>query len=155
MKNLTKTVLFLLSFLLFGTLNGFSQKGGKGGKSGKGGHHHGGKVAHHPHGHGKVVVKKSIYRPAKVVVYHPHWCPKRAYNRRWVYFPRHNFYWDNWRNHYVFWNGTVWINNPSPPPAVVNINIENEKHYELKDNEDDEDDVYKTNDSHKTEYKPE
>ncbi len=149
MKTLTKTVLIIVSLLLFGTLNSFSQKKGHGHHGGKGkgnGHHH------HP---GKKVIKKSIYRPGKIVVYHPHWGPKRAYNRRWVYFPKHNFYWDNWRNHYVFWNGTVWLTNPAPPPAVVNITIENEKHYELKDDNDDVDDVYQSNNDHKTEYKPE
>ncbi len=157
MKHLTKTVLIAISFLVFGTLNGFAQKGGHGGHGGGHGHvGHGGKaMGPHPHHGAKVVVKKSIYRPAKFVIYHPFWGPKRAYNRRWVYFPGHNFYWDNWRNHYVFWNGTIWVSNPSPPPTVVNINIDNEKHYELKDSEDDEDDVYKTNDTHKQEYKPE
>lgn len=153
MKNLKKKILIAISFLLLGTLGSFAQKGGHGGHGG--GHHgHGGKGMG-PHPHGKVVVKKSIYRPAKMVVYHPFWGPKRSFNHRWVYFPRYNFYWDNWRNHYVFWNGTVWMNNPSPPPTVVNINIDNEKHYELKEDQDDDDDIYKTNDSHKQEYKPE
>ena len=154
MKNILKTVIVVISFLLLGTLNSFSQKGGHHG--GKGGHHggHGGKVGH-PHHAGKVMVKKSIYRPGKIVVYHPGWGPKRAFNHRWIYFPRHNFYWDNWRNHYVFWNGTIWFSQPSPPPTVVNINIDNEKHYELKEKDDDVDDVYQGNDTHKTEFKPE
>jgi hypothetical protein len=38
---------------------------------------------------------------------------------------------------------------------VVNINIDNEKHYELKEIEDDVDDVYQTNETHQTEYKAE
>ena len=150
MKRFKKIVLIAFVTLL-GTLNGLAQKGHKGG-------HHGGRHGHpgpHPHKAARVVVKKSIYRPAKIVVWHPFWGPKRAFKHRWVFFPGHNFYWDNWRNHYVFWNGTVWVSNPSPPPTVVNINIDNEKHYEMKESDDEDDDIYKSNDTHKTEYKPE
>ena len=146
MKYLKKIIPLVITLFLLGTGNLFSQK--------KGGHH-GGKGKGHHHHPGKRVVKRSIYRPAKIVVYHPHWCAKRAYNRRWVYFPKYNFYWDNWRNHYVFMNGAVWVTNPSPPPTVVNITIENEKSVELKEDDDDTDDVYQSNDNHKTEYKPE
>lgn len=154
MKHLKKIIPIVIALFLLGSSNLFSQKGGKGGKGGKAAHH-GGKGKGHHHHPGKRVVKRSIYRPAKLIVYHPHWCKKRAYNRRWVYFPKYNFYWDNWRNHYVFMSGAVWVTNPAPPPVVVNINIENEKHYELKDDDDDTDDVYQGNDSHKSEYKPE
>jgi len=114
---------------------------------------------HHPHGnnrHGKkvVVVKRSHYRPKKVIVFYPAWRPKYAYNRRWVYFPKYNLYWDNWRNHYMFWNGTIWLSQAAAPPVIVNVNLENEKHQELKENDDDIDDVYKDNTNHKEEIKP-
>jgi hypothetical protein len=56
---------------------------------------------------------------------------------------------------YVYRSGNVWIYKLTPPPIVINVNIESEKHYELKETEDDVDDVYNTNDSHQTEYKPE
>lgn len=105
------------------------------------------------HRHQRVVVKRSPYRPARVVVYHPYWRPHYAYHRRWVYFPRYNVYWDNWRNHYVFWNGAVWISQSAAPPVVVNVNLENERSVELREDEDDVDDVYITNDKHKTENK--
>lgn len=148
MKYLKKIIPIVIALFLLGYSNLSAQKKGHG--------HHGGKgKGHHHHRPGKKVIKRSVYRPAKIIVYHPHWGPKRAYNRRWVYFPKHNFYWDNWRNHYVFWNGTIWLTNPTPPPTVVNITIENEKHYELKDDDDDVDDVYQSNNDHKTEYKPE
>ena len=104
------------------------------------------------HGHGRphrVVVKRSVYRPAKVVVYRPHWRPNYAYNRRWVYFPRYNMYWDNWRNHYVFYNRTVWVSQPAPPEGVSEKELEKEKQKELKEEEDDVDDVYKSNEEHK------
>jgi hypothetical protein len=113
------------------------------------GHRHG-----HKHPHKVVVVKRSPYRPARVKVFHPHWHPTFAYHRRWVFFPRYNLYWDNWRNHYVFWNGSIWISQPSPPPVVVNVNLEKEKHHELKEDEDDVDDIYKSNEEHKKEESP-
>ena len=111
---------------------------------------------HRPHRRshaGVVVVKRSAYRPARVVVYHPYWRPHYAYNRRWVYFPRYNFYWDNWRNQYVFWNGSTWLSQAAAPPVIVNVNLDKEKTVELKEVEDDDDDIYKTNETHKTEYK--
>ncbi|HRG01623.1 MAG TPA: hypothetical protein PKZ75_10925 [Bacteroidia bacterium] len=131
---------------------------GHGGHGGHGGGHHPhvkAKIVGKQHPNGRVVVVKSRYRPAKLVVFHPVWGPKRAFNRRWVFFPKHNFYWDNWRQMYVYRNGTVWVVNATPPPTVVNINIDNEKHYELKETDDDVDDVYQTNNVHQTEYKSE
>jgi len=133
----------------------------------RGGHKGGGG---HPNKHGKVVVVqkqhpqkhmrehvvvRSKFRPAKVVVYHPYWGPRHSFNRRWVYFPGYNFYWDNWRQVYFFWDGGAWILYKKAPAVIVNVNLDKEKHVELKENEDDIDDVYRTNDSHKTEYKSE
>ena len=145
-----KLILILISLLLLSN-NSFSQKR-RGGKNGKvvvvkqRGFRH--------HRHNKVVVvKRSIYRPNKVIVYKPYWRPNYAYNRRWVYFPRYNFYWDNWRNHYVYYSGNVWVSQPTAPPIIVNVNLDKEKNYELKEEEEEEDDVYKTNNTHKTEYK--
>lgn len=129
---------------LFVSLNTFAQRG-------KGGHppHR----AHHPHK--AVVVRRSPYRPKTIVVFHPVWRPKYAYNRRWIFFPKYNIYWDNWRNHYVFWNGSIWISQAAAPPVIVNVNLEKEKHQELKEQDDDTDDIYKDNDQHKQEIKPE
>jgi hypothetical protein len=122
----------------------FSQKGRGHGH----GHGHG-----HPHAHPNkvVVVKRSPFRPAKITVFHPYWHPKFAYHRRWVFFPGYNLYWDNWRNHYVFWNGAIWVSQAAAPPIIVNVNLEKEKHRELKENEDDVDDIYKSNEEHKKE----
>ena len=142
MKTL-KTIL-LLSLLFISTNQILAQKRG---------HHGGGRHAHG--GRNKVVVvKRSHYRPHKVVVYHPYWRPNHSYNRRWVFFPKYNLYWDNWRNHYVYWNGTIWLSQPTAPPVIVNVNLENEKTVELKEDEDDVDDVYKDNTKHKEEIKP-
>lgn len=145
MKRIKYFIPSIIAFLILGTAKLNAQKHG-------GGHHHG-----HPHKahRAKVVVKRSPFRPARVVVFHPYWGPKRAIHRRWVFFPKYNLYWDNWRNHYYFYNGTAWISQPTPPPVIVNVNLDNEKQYELKEDEDDVDDVYKGNDNHKSDYKPE
>lgn len=148
-----KPIKLLIAISLFISMATYAQKG-----HGKGGHGKGHGPGHgHKHGGpGKVVVvKRSNYRPKKVVVFHPGWHPNHSYNRRWVYFPKHNIYWDNWRNHYVFYNGAAWVSQPTAPPVIVNVNLEKEKHYELKDKEDDDDDIYKGNDNHKSEFKPE
>lgn len=147
-------IIIYLGILLSITNQSFAQKG-KGGHHSKGGHPHGKtKVVVTNRRHPNTRVIKSHYRPKSLVVFHPVWGPNRNFNRRWVYFPRHNFYWDNWRQMYVYRSGNVWIYKSSPPPVVVNITIDNEKHYELKETEDDIDDVYNTNDAHQTEYKP-
>lgn len=121
-------------------------------------HLYGQKRVHRVHHHGRhgkvVVVKRSPYRPHRVRVYHPAWHPAFSYNRRWVFFPKYNLYWDNWRNHYRFWNGTIWISQPTPPPVIVNVNLNQEKHYELKEQDDDKDSIDTENDIHKSEYKP-
>ncbi len=149
MKHLKKIIPLVITAFLLGSGSLMAQK--------HGGHHGGGGRGHgHRHvGHTKVIIKPSPFRPAKVVVYRPMWGPKHYIHRRWVYFPKYNIYWDNWRNHYVFWNGSIWFSQPTPPPVIVNVNLENEKHNELKEDEDDVDDVYKSNDTHKSEYKPE
>lgn len=135
-------------FILFIMCTGcFAQRGGRG---------HGGGYHEHRGGYGgnKIIVKRSIYRPVNVYVYHPFWRPKYSYYRRWIFFPKYNLYWDNWRNNYVFWNGTIWLSQPTPPPVIVNVNLQNEKHQELKEDEDDVDDVYKDNAQHKAQIKP-
>jgi len=146
----------LLSILISLSVSlGFSQGRGHGGH----GHGNGGKGQHKPavhrggHHHGKkvVVVHRSPYRPAHVRKFHPVWGPQLVYNRRWVYFPKRQLYWDNWRGHYVFWNGIVWVSQPTAPPGVVVTELHKEPKKELKETEDDVDDVYIGNEEHKKE----
>ncbi len=107
-------------------------------------------VKNKPH---RRVVVRSRYRPSKLLVFHPYWAPQKAYNRRWIFFPKLNLYWDNWRQMYAYKNGTIWIMNATLPSYIENKNILDEKSYELKELEDEVDDVYEINDLHKTEYK--
>src|SRR5688572_18174757 len=105
MISFKKMIPVLGILMMLGTTDAFAQKKGhKGGKAHR----------HHHHGPRKVaVVKRSPFRPAKVVVYRPVWGPKHYIHRRWVFFPKYNLYWDNWRNHYVFWNGSIWFSQPT------------------------------------------
>ena len=126
MKNLIPTVaLFLLTSI--GTSVSFGQ--------------------HRPHAHRPAArhhhpVHGSHFRPATVVVFHPHWAPHREFHRRWVYFPKQRLYWDNWRELYFFHNGTVWISSPQLPAHLIHLKIEQEKHKELKEAMDDDDEIY-------------
>ncbi len=88
------------------------------------------------------VVKRSRYRPAVAVVYHPHWAPHRNIHRRWVYFPAHRLYWDNWRQVYYYHNGRKWMAVSTPPPHLKNVNLDNEKFEELSEDVDDDDEIY-------------
>jgi len=89
------------------------------------------------------VYKQSIYRPhRRVKVFHPHWNPIFSYQRRWVYFPRYNIYWDNWRNKYVYLNNNVWITQAAVPQIILNVNLEKEEHQELGEDKDDIDEIY-------------
>lgn len=103
----------------------------------------------------KVVVRRSVYRPKVLVVHHPIWSPKRAFNRRWVFFPHYNLYWDNWRNIWVYRQKTVWVTTVVRPAFIEKVNLENEKAVELKENEDDIDDVYYSNEAHMRDYSSE
>jgi hypothetical protein len=135
--------LFFLSSIFY------AQKG----KNHNGGHDNGHRGHGNNHRNG-AMMKHSHYRPKHAGVYHPHWHSNYSYNRRWVYFPKYNMYWDNWRNHYVFWNGNLWMSQANTPAMIININLQNEKRNELNEDEDDRDDIFNSNDNHKSTYKP-
>ena len=100
-----------------------------------------------------VVVKHSRFRPKRVVAFRPAWHPKWTCQRRWVYFPRHNFYWDNWRNHYVVYRGTGWVSQANTPTEVANVYLADEKFYELNEVDDDNDYIAMENTQHKEKFK--
>lgn len=111
---------------------------------------------------GAVVVHRAparaaVVRPHRVrrVVYRPVWAPRATYARRWIYFPRYNFYWDNRANRYVYLSGARWIYATTPPPVVVNIDLSTEKHYELKEEEDEVENIQDKNQEHQNSYKAE
>lgn len=109
---------------------------------------------HHHHGNNKnvIVVHKSNFRPAVVHVYHPIWAPHKSMNRRWVYFPKHQCYWDNWRNVYYYKNKNYWISSVSKPIFIINVDLAKEKQFELKEVDDDDDTIFNSNEKHVIEY---
>lgn len=100
-----------------------------------------------------VVVKHSRYRPRRVTVFRPAWHPQWACQRRWVYFPRHNFYWDNWRSHYMVYSGSVWVSQSGAPTSAGKLNLADEKYYELNEADDDNDEIAVANNEHREKYK--
>lgn len=134
MKALIKLGLITLLLIILQTNSSLAQK--------KGHHHHANKKV--------VVVHKGPgkHKHFKRRVYRPIWGPSLAFHRRWVFFPRYNFYWDNYNNYYVYRSNGVWINSINPPPVIVNVNITNEKKYELDEPNDSISDVQKNNNEH-------
>jgi hypothetical protein len=90
----------------------------------------------------------SNYRPYIRLNYRPAWSHHTRYRRRWIYFPKYNFYYDNWRQMYYYQNNTQWYMNVNLPTALININIEKENHFPLHEDEDDIDEIYKYNKHH-------
>ncbi len=100
-----------------------------------------------------VVVKHKNHKVKKVKVYRPRWSPRADFHRRWVYFPRHNFYWDNHRNVYVVRTGTVWVVSKRVPKELENIDLSKEKSVELSEETDEQDSIQEKNAEHQNEYK--
>ncbi len=98
--------------------------------------------------HKVVVVKHRKTPPKKVVIYHPGWAPKKAFYRRWIYFLRYNFYWDNVRRVYIYRNGNVWVTSVGVPAFVVNVDLDKEKYVELPEGNDGDEEVYQKNEVH-------
>jgi len=103
----------------------------------------------------KVVVVKKNHHVKKVKVYHPHWAPRANYHRRWVYFPRYNFYWDNFRNVYVVRTGTIWVVSKTVPAEVKTVDLSKEKSVELSEDADEQDSIQDKNPEHQKEFKVE
>lgn len=129
MKRVILICLLLVSFMTISTTV-TAQKGHK--------KHH---QTHHKKHH-QSHVYRSKHRPVTIVVYHPHWSPKKDFHRRWVYFPTHKIYWDNWRQAYYYHNGKSWISTKTLPSHHAALKLENENHYELDESQDEDDEVY-------------
>jgi len=138
MKTIVKTGILVAIMLVFAFSEGFTQHIKK--VSNRGGRH--GKV---------VVVKKGHHRHGRVAVYHPRWAPRVTFTHRWVFYPYHNFYWDNMRAVYVYKVNTVWVTNAEAPESISKMDLEKEKHVELAD-VDDSDSVQVSNDEHLKAY---
>ncbi len=108
-----------------------------------------------PRGNKVVVVKNKNHHVKKVKVYNPRWAPRANYHRRWVYFPRYNFYWDNYRNVYVVRTGTVWVVSKDVPSEAKSVDLSKEKSVELSEDTDEQDSIQDKNSEHLKEFKAE
>jgi len=102
-----------------------------------------------------VVIKKRHNLFRRKVVYHPFWGPRVTFTRRWVYFPRYNFYWDNFRNVYVIRTGAVWVTSTNTPQEVENVDLSKEKNIELSKDNDSKDSIQVKNEDHQKVYRVE
>lgn len=100
-----------------------------------------------------VVVKNNRNHIQKMKVYHPHWAPRASFRHRWVYFPRYNFYWDNFRDVYVIRTGTVWVLSKNAPKEVEQVDLSKEKSVELNEENDNREAIQDKNAEHQVEYK--
>jgi hypothetical protein len=113
-------------------------------------------VVKEKHPNRKVVVvnkRHGLFR--RTAVYHPFWAPKISYGSRWVYFPRYNFYWDNYRNVYVIRTGIVWVTSTNTPKEVETVDLSKEKSVELSKSNDTKDTIQEANEEHQKVYKVE
>jgi hypothetical protein len=100
-----------------------------------------------------VVERKRHHFFRRAVIYHPYWAPRVNYRHRWVYFPRYNFYWDNFHNVYVYRTGTIWVTSTNAPQEVEKFDLSSVKKVELNENNDSKDAIQNNNDEHKSVYK--
>ena len=95
--------------------------------------------------HHRQVAKRSNHHPTTIVAYHPGWAPHKTINRRWVYFPKHNLYWDNWRNLYFYKNGAKWVSSSTLPAHLKSSKLDEEEFIELDQENEEDDEIYLTN----------
>jgi len=98
------------------------------------------------------VIKYSRHHYRKAVVYHPKWAPRISFTKRWVYFPRYNFYWDNINSVYVIRTGRVWVTSAIAPKEIENVNLTKEKKVELSEENDGLDSIQQNNEMHQKKY---
>ena len=123
--------------MVFGSLTGSSQN----------------KIVKGNHPKKVVVVKKGHGFFHRRAVYHPIWGPRIAFSTRWVYFPRYNFYWDNYRNVYVIKTGTAWFTTNETPKEVEKVDLSKEKSIEMGGENDSKDSIQIDNNKHLKVYK--
>jgi len=105
------------------------------------------------HGNCRVVEVQEVHHPRGKKFYHPKWHPRRNFERRWVYFPRYNMYWDNYRDVYVYNSYGRWIAEPEPPRIAVDVDLADERFVELGVDLDLRSDVFRLNARHRVVFK--
>lgn len=88
---------------------------------------------------------KHHHKHREVVYYRPKWHPECRMERRWVYFPKYNMYWDNYNDRYAYCDRGRWVVTRRVPQVVVNVNLARERYYELEEEYDERDNVFSLN----------
>jgi hypothetical protein len=109
-------IIIITTFLLCNSI--IAQKG-----KGHGAHH---QKFEKQHPHKQYSSKKVVYyQPALVVKRKgpPSWAPANGYRHRYVFFPEHNCYYDNFNGIYIYRKGGTWVNSYTMPSFIFNINF--------------------------------
>ncbi len=101
----------------------------------------------------RVVVVHERRHGKEARYYRPQWNPRHDFERRWVYFPRYNMYWDNYRGVYVYNTNGRWESYQEPPRAAIRVNLALEKFVELGFEFDSRSDAFSLNVRHRTVYR--
>lgn len=85
-------------------------------------------VAQKGNGHAKKHVKYKENYKHDVVVYHktkrkgpPDWAPANGYRHRYIFFPEHRCYYDNYYGVYIYRKGKIWVSSYTRPWFIINI----------------------------------
>lgn len=87
-------------------------------------------IAQKGKGHAKKQVKYKENYKHDAVAYHyhktkrkgpPDWAPANGYRHRYVFFPEHRCYYDNYNGFYIFKKGSVWVTSYNRPWFILNI----------------------------------
>jgi len=104
---------------------------------------------HHQHCRSEVVAVRKGPKSSMSRHYRPKWHPRHQFERRWVYFPRYNMYWDNYREVYVYSHYGRWVAYPEPPRIAINADLTSERFFELGVELDTRNDVFSLNARHR------
>ncbi|MCC6838037.1 MAG: hypothetical protein IT234_05810 [Bacteroidia bacterium] len=108
-------ILTICSLLLFSV--GFAQKG-----HGHKGNHQSKSVKHGIHHHSSNGIM--YYQPVKVKRKGPpSWAPANGYRHRYIFFPEHKCYYDNFNGIYIYRKGSIWVTSYQTPSFIFNISI--------------------------------
>lgn len=114
-----KTIILIISTLLIFNIS-FAQKG----KGNHGGRHiqHINDGPKHNHNSSRAVVFYN--QPVKIKRNGPpSWAPAHGYRHRYIFFPEHNCYYDNYNGIYIYRKGSIWITSYTLPQFIFNIGV--------------------------------
>lgn len=101
----------------------------------------------------RVKVVRERRQDRENLYFRPQWHPRHDFERRWVYFPKYNMYWDNYRGVYVYNSNGRWVTYKKTPRFILNVNLAQEKFFELGFEFDSRGDAFRLNAQHRSRFK--